>query len=328
MTIIARTGGRFASFAPYVASINDGGVVAFQATLAEGGTGVYTSSGSDLQTIAESGRGVCGVITSHPDINARGDVCFYTREDSGVRWVVEVRGGKAERIADEAGPLGPTMNDGGVVAFRRQTDSGECGVFAGRVGQEGRCARIADNAGAFTSFHGLPVVNASGSVVLRAEERDGGAGIHVGDGNELVAVARTGREFSELGRFPILNDDGLVAFSGVSRGGGQGVFVASGGRIEQVLHARGRFESVRGVLINSRGRLVFFATERGGTLGVFCGEDPGRDCLIRIGGVMEGSTVEDFALNPVSMNEVGQIVLRVRLADQREMIVRADPPGG
>jgi len=38
-TVIATTGERFSSFAPYVASVNDAGTVAFQAALRGGGTG-------------------------------------------------------------------------------------------------------------------------------------------------------------------------------------------------------------------------------------------------------------------------------------------------
>jgi len=33
----------------------------------------------------------------------------------------------------------------------------------------------------------------------------------------------------------------------------------------------------------------------------------------------------DFALNPISMNERGQVAVRVKLADECQTIVRADP---
>ena len=37
------------------------------------------------------------------------------------------------------------------------------------------------------------------------------------------------------------------------------------------------------------------------------------------------ATVVDFALNPVSVNERGQMAIRVALADGRQFILRADP---
>jgi len=39
-TLIAATGAQFSDFVPYVASVNDAGTVAFQATLRGGDTGV------------------------------------------------------------------------------------------------------------------------------------------------------------------------------------------------------------------------------------------------------------------------------------------------
>ncbi len=40
-----------------------------------------------------------------------------------------------------------------------------------------------------------------------------------------------------------------------------------------------------------------------------------------------GSTVVDLALNPVSINAVGQLAIRVTLADGRQFVLRADPAG-
>ncbi len=85
------------------------------------------------------------------------------------------------------------------------------------------------------------------------------------------------------------------------------------------------FASFRGVLLNKKGTIVFYATPRGGELGVFTGPDPQSDRLIAIGAPLFGSTVVDFALNPVSINDAGQIAIRVKLADERQFVLRADP---
>jgi hypothetical protein len=47
-TVIATTGERFSDFAPYVASVNDAGIVAFQAELRTGGTRVFTGNGEEV----------------------------------------------------------------------------------------------------------------------------------------------------------------------------------------------------------------------------------------------------------------------------------------
>ena len=51
-TVIAETGERFSDFAPYVASVNDAGTVAFQAALRGGGTGVFTGRGGAVTEAA------------------------------------------------------------------------------------------------------------------------------------------------------------------------------------------------------------------------------------------------------------------------------------
>jgi hypothetical protein len=70
------------------------------------------------------------------------------------------------RIADNAGPLGPTMNDRGTVAFRANLGSGGSGIYTGR---DGLIASIAATGDVFSAFHGLPVINSRGVVAFRAD---------------------------------------------------------------------------------------------------------------------------------------------------------------
>ncbi|MCC6677322.1 MAG: hypothetical protein IT436_09270 [Phycisphaerales bacterium] len=58
---------------------------------------------------------------------------------------------------------------------------------------------------------------------------------------------------------------------------------------------------------------------------MYTGPDPARDLLLEIGGPLLGSTITEFALNPVSINSAGRLAIRLRLADGRQAIVRADP---
>lgn len=325
LTPIAESGDRFADFAPYVASINNAGVVAFQAALRGGGSGVFTGSGGAITSVVETGDGPLAEVCSHPDINADGAICFYAARRPTGHGVFLVRDGRTIPVADTRGPLGPTMNDAGLVAFRVGPDTGEGEI---RTGDGRTTTLVAQSGDCFSRFLGLPVVNGRGAVALRADLATGGQGLYVGDGGDggaLTTIVETGERFAQLGSFPILNDAGTVAFSAVLRSGGAGVFAAAGGRLETVIDSSGPFESFRGVLINNAGQVVFYATPRGGALGVFTGPDPATDRVISMGGPLLGSTVADFALNPVSFNDRGQLAIRARLADGRHFILRADP---
>ena len=325
LTPIAETSDRFADFATYVASLNDRGVVAFQATLTSGGSGVYTGSGGPIATVIESHAGPLSDVSSHPDINRAGSTCFYAGSGSGGSGVILVRDGQVIPLAGSAGPLGPTMNEAGTVAFRADLATGGSGIFSADGGSIRTVAEA--NGGDLGGFQGLPVINRRGSVVFRADLTVGGQGVYLGDGGPLTTLAETGDVFSDLGRFPIVNDAGAVAVCATLRGGGSGVFVLIDEQVETVIDASSPFESFRGVLLDGAGTIVFYATPTGGALGVFSGPDPVTDRLISIGGPLFGSTIVDFALNPVSINDIGQIAIRVRLADDRQFIVRADPTG-
>lgn len=322
LSVIAETGDRFSDFAPYVASLNEDGLVAFQATTGDGAFGAYSGDGGKITLIADPSvapfRGVC----SHPDINGERSSCFFADIQPERRGVFSVRGGEVALVADFAGPLGPTMNEAGTVAFRVDRSGGSCGIF---TASGGSLTTIAETDDRFRLFHGLPVIDAAGTVTFRADLDGGGEGIYASDGERVRAIIETGATFSRLGLFPVPNDEGVVAFCAHLRAGGSGVFTAASGEIETVVDTSGPFESFRGVLLNDAGDLVFYATPRGGTMGVFTGPDPVVDRVLSVGSPLFGSPVVDFALNPVSINRAGQIAIRVALEDQRQFIVRADP---
>src|SRR5438876_192058 len=74
-TVIATTEEQFSDFAPYVAAVNDLGMVAFQAALRDGGSGVFTGSGEVSAEVV--GPDVLAAVTSHPDLNLAGETSFY-----------------------------------------------------------------------------------------------------------------------------------------------------------------------------------------------------------------------------------------------------------
>ena len=106
---------------------------------------------------------------------------------------------------------------------------------------------------------------------------------------------------------------------------GPGVFLASAGSIVRLIGTEAGFESFRGALLNGAGDLVYYATPIRGELGVYTGPDIEGDCLLEIGGTLLDSTVAGFALNPVSINDPGQLAIRVVLESGRQLILRADP---
>lgn len=327
LTAIAGTaGGRFSDFRPYVASIADDGTVAFQAALASGGSGVFSGDGAQLVCHVDPSDGAVREIVSHPDIVHAGLLSVYAELTSGVRGVYAVGGGGLSAVADtsgydEIGPLGPTMNDRSI-AFRARTRTGVEGIF---IGDAGGVTAVAYASERFSAFHGLPVVTGTGTVVFRADLRTGGQGIYRWDEGRVATVAETGGRFAELGLFPAANVGGQIVFGATSFEGAGGIFTAGPGDPATVIDTRARFESFRGALIDDRGTVVFYATPRGGRLGLYAGPDPTVDRVLGMGDSYAGSAIAAFVLNPVSINARGQLAIRLELDDGRQLIVRADP---
>ncbi len=327
LTPIADTSDRFSDFAPYAAAIRDAGTVAFQATLRDGSTGIFAGNGGAVASLTERAGGVVRRFYSHPDIDEQGVSCAYGVLASGHEAVLLAKDGAVSAVADTSGPfknigpLGPTMNDQGTVAFRADTKAGRSGVFTGSG--DGSIVTIADTAG-FAGFQGLPVVTRHGTVVFRADLSTGGQGIYRSRGQGPEAVAVTGDRFRTLGFFPSANKEDTVVFSATLAGGGAGIFQATDGQIRTIADTTDGFESFRGALISDSGTVFFYATPPGGQLGIYAGPDPRADAVLSIGDPLFGSTVVELALNPVSINERGQLAIRIRLASSQQWIVRTD----
>jgi hypothetical protein len=214
------------------------------------------------------------------------------------------------------------MNEAGTVAFRADRTEGVSGIFAG---DSAAVATVADTGGPWSRLHGLPVINGGGTVVFRADREDGVQGVYAGHEGSIRTVAETGDLFETLAFFPSVNDRGIVAFAATLRAGGAGIFTVDEGRITPIIGADGAFETYRGALITSAGAVVCIATPRGGSLGLFAGPDPEADRILALGDPLLGSTVAELVSNPVSVNAAGEVAIRVRLTDGRQLILRADP---
>lgn len=392
--VLAVTGEHFAGFAPYAPALGDDGTAAFQARLwdglrdglRDGRSGIFVVAAVDVATQATPDHGAIGAsgasgaappcievacsgsggvleIASHPDLRSADDVCAYVRREDGRRWLMRWRGGRAQAIAPDAGPLGPTMNGRGSIAFRRGV-AGDQVLVAGSEGLEPR----ARTGHALAAIHGVPAINAHDEVAFAADLSDGRQAIVVAAGRRGATRCRSGRsgsvpdeapvdvatddgtaqvaavtggQFEALGRFPTIDDHGTVVFNGVRRGGRPGLFAARDGRIMPLDVEGGplavarpgisppsleAFEHVRAALVSADGHLLLAATPVGGTLGLFRGLDPVRDRLLAIGASLLKSTVVDFTLNAVSVGRGGAVIVRTTLSDGREAIVRWDGP--
>ena len=313
--------------------MNEAGVVAFRAPLARRGSeGAPLAGGASVDGGPDARRGPGKSVPNH------GTCGIFTAGDGPVTTIAIAApgAGHAGRIVRAGGASGSGASGGAAPGGRR-----------------------------FQAFHGLPVINSRGAVVFRADLDDSRQGVFVSDGQRVIAVALTGERFVSLGAFPTQNDDGTVVFCGVERpagvmgagvlrgpqapspafwsgqgfnppgaaGGaaqasGGGVFIARDGHVSRALDTNGPFESFHGALIDGMGRIVFYATPRGAALGVFTGPDADASRLVSLGMELYGAAVVDFALNPVSINSAGQLAVRVRLEDQRQHVLRADPPAG
>src|SRR5688572_29932780 len=88
---IAETGERFSDFAPYVAAIGNDGLVAFQAALRAGGSGIFTGQGGSVATIASTAAGRFSRFYSHPALDGQGGCCFYAELTAGGQGLFLIR---------------------------------------------------------------------------------------------------------------------------------------------------------------------------------------------------------------------------------------------
>lgn len=326
LTILASTDATFAGFGPYVPSINAAGEVAFQAALRAGGSGVFVSRGGAIEAVVEPGRDIAEVV-SHPALNDAGACCFYALTPRGDRLVALAAAGHLRTIAPGAGPLGPTINNAGVVAFRAASPGpgpDQSGIYRADGASITTIAQVGPR---LSAFHGLPLVGPDSGILFRADTRAGGQAIILARNGQERVVCATGERFAALGAFPAMNDAGQVAFAATLCSGESAIFLDGPGGVRLLLDSSGPFESFRGVLVDGAGGVVFYATPRAGSLGVYAGPDPVRDCILGIGTPLLGSLVTEFALNPVSINEAGQIAIRIALEDGRGVVVRGDVGG-
>jgi hypothetical protein len=263
-------------------SINNSGTVGFSAGLKTGGSGIFTSDGTTIITIA-TGSGFS------PSLNDQGTAAFHTFSNAPNGGIFTGNGGPLTRIAlgqpSQPPTFGtfidtqkPSINNQGTVAFTA-TDL-QTTITSIFTGSGGPLNTTIDNSGPF-QFVSNPSINNKGLVAFEGGLKSGLEGIFVTDGTMLRNVADTSGGFGFL-YSPDINDADLVAFFATTQQNGfvtgTGIFTGPDPIADRVIVTNDAlFGSTvtdlwgfgaKGFL-NDAGQITFFAALSNGTQGIF-----------------------------------------------------------
>jgi hypothetical protein len=124
----------------------------------------------------------------------------------------------------------------------------------------------------------------------------------------------------------LINNEATVAFWAELSAGGDGIFVGSGGPVLTIADSSGPFRFFdSSPSINDSGSVAFLAALDAGGEGIFPGSDPVAARVIGTGDLLSGSTVTGLIFFRGGLNDAGQVAFFAFLAEDRRVIVRADP---
>ncbi len=322
--LIADTAGPFSGLGAPI--INNAGTVAFNANLDVGGGGIFIGSGGPVTTLYDAAGPLMNPSLS--SINDAGTVAFSAFLGGDDFGIFTGNGGPTTTIAATAGPFlsfgGLSINNAGTVAFSAFLDAGGDGMFI-FTGSGGPTTAIGGPFGGLSP----PFINDAGTVAFFAVDLDGrNRGIFTGSGGPIATIADTSGPFSNFGLFGSvsINNAGTVAFGATLDAGGQGIFTGNGGATTTIADTNGPFRAFFSSSINNSGTVAFDAALVPiASRGIFTGPDPVADRVIGTGDTLFGSTVLGLFFDQEGLNDHGQIAFFARLADGRQVIVRADP---
>jgi hypothetical protein len=316
-------------------AVNDLGQVAFVADLKAGGQALYrTEADGSLTAIAHTDALIRDFSLS-PYMNDSGTVSFGADLTDGRQALFTGSGGALTRIADTEpgspfsalpGPA-PRIGSDGTVCFQAPLRAGGKEFFTGNGGP---VSTLYVTGSEFSAFPGSPASQIHGDdVAFRATLTGGPDGVFRGDGTHTDTIATAGGTYSRFLGSEI-NDAGTVGIIANLTAGGQAIVIAEGSTLTTFVDTSGAFSRfAEGRLsISNRDGAVFGADLTVGGTGIFDGPDAVADRILATGDALSGSTVLGFPanfLNPRGLNNAGQIVFRVSLADGRTALVRADP---
>lgn len=330
---IMESSDRFLAFeAP---SINRCGMLACRAqTLV--GQAVLVATENEVLVLAETSFEESG-FNPRCTLNDRGEVALGVRYEDGeaIYRTSLVERAAATLIVDTSGPFAafgqygnPTLNNQGRVAFAARQDNDSRGVYLG----DGQELIEIHRSRRGPTFYEDAAVNDAGEVAFRVEFPESGIiAILRSRGGRFTTICYTYAPFVDLHR-PSVNSSGMVAF-GATLEGYQGwetaVYIGNGGPPWLVADSTYGYAQVGpAVGINDLELVVFEAVLRSGEHGIFTGDDPVRDKVIRTGEMLVGSTVRGLRFaGHRAVNNAGQIAFAAELSNGRSVLVRADPLG-
>jgi hypothetical protein len=278
ITTIADTAGSFSDVGSS-ASINDGGLVAFAATLDTGVKGIFTGTGGSTTPIVDNS----GPFDSFdpPIINTNDLVAFSAQFDNGNSGIYVINGGTLTPIATLGGAETfiafdpPTMNNLGTVAFLGYRSFGGMGLGSSGIytGNGGALTPIV-GAGLPTATFSDPSINDSGSIAYVRYGSNGEPYSIFVSGTSTPVVTTSAGGFGNF-QSPSLNNLGNVAFMG-----------------------------------------YLYSYPSTGDFGIFAGPDPIADKVIQPGDPLFGSTVTSVDLSlGRRLDDHGDIAFNYALAN-------------
>lgn len=321
-TSIAESTGQFSSVG-LSSVINQQGTVAFNASLASGGNGIFTNNNGVITKIADN-NGIFDYFLDYA-INDNNIVGFTAQLDglsleAGGRGVFTSNGKVINTIADTNSQFNNfgeiSINNDGTIAVGITKDAGGLGIYTFK---EGAVTAIYDGGSR------APSINNNGTVALWAFLTQDNLAILKGDGKTITTVADSTSGLKNL-QFPAINDRGNVVFTADLNTGGNGAFIGSNGSVRNFVDTSGAFSIIRATSINNKDEVAFGADLDAGGEGVFIGSNSITDKVIATGDTLFGSTVTNvFAFSNNFINDRGQIVFSAELTDGRRVIARAEP---
>jgi hypothetical protein len=320
-TNIVDSSGQFSSFGP--PAINAGGTAAFYADLDAGQSeGIYASSGGSVTTIVE--LGVQGDFSTLVDIDAAGQVVYRAQFINSPTFEVGIFIGDGDNrtvIVDTLGDefldfqASPAINSKGTVAFTGTPEATQTGIY---VATQPFTPIIATTDSDFF-FLNSSSINDDGRVVFRGNfvGGPGDQGVFVGGGGPILTIADNAGDFDQFPLPAAINSAGTVAFHAtLDEDGGSGIFTSNGGAINTIVDTSGEFNSIGTAAINSGGTVAFTARFGETGIGIFTGDDPVNDKVVKEGDPLFDSTLAtltSFAHHGI--NDHGDIAFGYELAN-------------
>lgn len=318
--------------------INNFGIVGFKAELDRGGDAVYSSDGKTTFTIADT-KSNFSYIRDDVSINDAGTVAFiasqnrqnpqtlgvYTSDGKSLKTIITTPTTDENGMGFRANSFEEiSINNAGIVGIIESISSRAEVVF---TSDGSNTKQISDTSTPL--YRGLQISD-RGNVVFSYDV----LGIYTGDIKTSTPIA-TASGFTD-GKIdfvssPSLNNTDTFTYVRGSADTAKNEAIESKVQLKKgnitttVADTKGDFNSFGTTSVNDRGTVAFIANLDAGGKGIFTGNNPKTDKVIATGDSLFGYTVVDLDFASEGLNNFGQITFVAKLANNTQVIVRANP---